>query len=73
MIAFVPVPSKLSKTICARQTCFCVAVFDQIAKPIKVGRGHGKGNAGSHAADSHGASPPGIPPGIQMSNSIRFK
>ena len=72
MIAFVPAPSALSKTICARQTCFCDAfrVFDQIAKPIKVGGRDGKRNTRSHAADSHAASPPGIPVGIQMSDFI---
>jgi hypothetical protein len=47
-----------------------VAVFDQSAQPIKVGRRHRNGNAGSHAADSHAASPPGIPTGIQMSDAI---
>jgi hypothetical protein len=47
-----------------------VAVFDQIAKPIHVGRGDREGDAGSHAADSHRASPPGIPTGIQISDAI---
>ena len=47
-----------------------VAVLDQSAEPIKVGRRDGNGNAGSHAADSHAASPPGIPLGIQMSDAI---
>jgi hypothetical protein len=39
-------------------------------EPIKVGRRDGNGNAGSHGADSHIASPPGIPLGIQMSDAI---
>ncbi len=47
-----------------------IAIFDQIAKPITVGRGDAKGNAASHAPDSHAASLPGIPPGIQMSDLI---
>ena len=42
----------------------------QIAKPIDVGRSDREGNAGSHAADWHRASPPGIPTGIQMSDAI---
>jgi len=48
-----------------------VAVADQIAEPIQVGRGDGKRDAGSHAPDSHAASPPGIPGGIQMSGLIQ--
>ena len=47
-----------------------VAVFDQSMKPIKVGGRDGNGNAGSHAPDSHAASPPGIPTGTQMSDAI---
>ncbi len=47
-----------------------VSVFDQSAKPVKVGGWDGKGNAGSHAADSHAASPQGIPVGIHTSNFI---
>ena len=47
-----------------------VAVLHQTAKPIQVGGGNGKRDAGSHAADSHAASPPGIPKGIQMSDAI---
>ena len=47
-----------------------VAVPDQSAEPIKVRRRDGKGNTRSHGVDSHVASPPGIPPGIQMSDAI---
>jgi hypothetical protein len=47
-----------------------VAVSDQSAKPIKVSRRDRYGNAGSHAADSHAPSPPGILVGIQMSDAI---
>jgi hypothetical protein len=47
-----------------------VAVLDQNAEPIKVEARDGKGNAGSHGADSHEASPRGIPIGIQMSDAI---
>jgi len=45
-------------------------VVDQITKPINLGRGDVKGNAGSHAPDSHSASPPGLSPGIQTPNLI---
>ena len=71
MIAFVPAPSALSKTICARQTCFCDAfrVFDQIAKPIKVGGRDGKRNTRSHAADSHAAKSAGNP---SRDSNVRF-
>jgi hypothetical protein len=47
-----------------------VAVLDQAVKPIKVGGGDGKGDACSHVADSHAASPRGIPIRIQMSDPI---
>jgi hypothetical protein len=47
-----------------------VAVLDQIAKPIKGGRGDGEGDAGSHAADSHAASLSGIATVIQMLDAI---
>ena len=47
-----------------------VAVLDQSAEPIEVGGRDRYGNAGSHAADSHAASPPGIPTGNQMSDAI---
>ena len=47
-----------------------VSVFDHTAKPIKLGGRDGKRNAISHAANSHAASPPGIPVGIQMSDFI---
>ena len=47
-----------------------VAVLDQSSEPIDIGGRDGKGNAGSHAADSHAASPPGISTGIQMSDFI---
>jgi hypothetical protein len=59
IIAFVPSPSALSNMICPRHTCFwgALRVFDQNVKPIQVGRGHGKGAAGSHAANSHAPSP----------------
>ena len=59
--------------MCARQTCFCGAlcVFDQSAEPIKISGRDRNGDAGSHAADSHAASPPGILPEIQMSDTIR--
>ena len=43
----------------------CVAVFDQSDEPIKVGGRDGYGNARAHAANSHAASPTGIPLGIQ--------
>ena len=43
-----------------------VAVLYQAAKPIKVGGRDRNGNAGSHAPDSHAASPTGIPIGILM-------
>jgi hypothetical protein len=39
-------------------------------KPIQVAWGDGKGDVGSHAADSHAADQPGIPIGIQMSDLI---
>ena len=72
MIAFVPSPSALSLTICALHTGFCGALrsFDQSSEPIDIGERDGKGNAGSHAADSHAASPPGISTGIQMSDFV---
>ena len=47
-----------------------IAILYQAAKPIQVGGGDGKGDAASHAQDSHAASPPGIPTGIQMSDAI---
>ena len=47
-----------------------VAVFNKSTEPVHVGGGDGKGNPGSHAADSHNKSPPGIPIGIQMSDAI---
>ena len=47
-----------------------VAVLDQGAEPIDVGGRDGNGNAGSHAADSHAASPPGILNGIHPSDLI---
>ena len=37
-----------------------IAILYQAAKPIQVGGGDGKGDAASHAQDSHAASPPGI-------------
>jgi hypothetical protein len=55
-----------------------IVIPDQIAEPIQVDKGDGKGNASSHAADSHATRPTGIRPGIQMSDAIhshvrRFK
>ena len=47
-----------------------VAVIDHCTKLIQVGRGDGKGNASSHAPNSHATSPTGIRPGIQMLGSI---
>jgi hypothetical protein len=38
-----------------------VPVFDESMQPIKVGLSDEESNAGSHAADSHAASPPEIP------------
>ena len=49
-----------------------VAVLDQSAEPIKVGGRDGNGNARAHAANSHAASPQGIPLGIQMSDAIHW-
>ncbi len=47
-----------------------VAIFDQRSEPINVGGRDGNGNPSAHPADSHAASPPGIPMGIQMSDAI---
>ena len=47
-----------------------VAVSDHSAEPVHVGRSDGNGDAGSHASDSHAASPSGIPMGIQMLDAI---
>jgi hypothetical protein len=72
MIAFVPMPSAAQQhdlrppNVLLRR----VAVLDQSAKPIKVGGRDGNANAGSHAADSHAASPSGIHARIQMSDAI---
>ena len=74
MIAFVPTPSALSKTICARQTCFCGALRSLITERSRsMSAEHGKEDASSHAAGSHAASPPGIPIGIQMSDAIHWR
>jgi hypothetical protein len=72
MITFVPTPSALSNMICARQTCFCGALrsLTRAHNRVMSARGDGKGNPSSHAPDSHTASPPGIPIGIQMSHFI---
>jgi hypothetical protein len=47
-----------------------VAVLDQGAEPIKIGGRDGNKSAGSHAAESHAASPPRIDKGIQMEDAI---
>ena len=47
-----------------------VAVFNESMKPIKIGVRNGKRNTGLHPADSHAATPPGIRPGIQLSDLI---
>lgn len=39
-------------------------------KSIQAGGGDSEGDASSHAADWHTASPPGIPNGIQVSDLI---
>ncbi len=72
MIAFVPTPCGAEQDDLRPPDVLLrrVAVPDQSAEPIKVGRRDGKGNTRSHAANSHAASPPGIPDGIQMSDAI---
>src|SRR5262249_36023132 len=42
-----------------------VAVFDQVAEPIRIGRGDGEGDASSHPEDSHAAGPPESPAGFK--------
>ena len=67
MIAFVPAPRAQQYDLRPPDMLLrCVAVFDQSDEPIKVGGRDGYGNARAHA-DSHAASPTGIPLGIQMS------
>ena len=72
MIALVPTPSAVSKTIRARQTCFCGAFrsLTSARSRSRVSRRDGKGDASSHPPDSHAPSPVGIPDRIQMSDLI---
>jgi hypothetical protein len=47
-----------------------VSVVNERMKPIEIGRGDGKRNAGSHPADWHAANPQGILSGIQSLDLI---
>ena len=55
MISTVPTPSAVSRTISARQTCFCgrVAVLDDQLQAAAIGRRNGDGYSCAHAPDSH--------------------